>query len=210
MTIRSQNNENKAFQERSFNWWLRHIMMPVMLAGIAGLFAIVVVNFSAAGNVQVLEREATLQALSAVDQDTQFASFVATMEALAPDSTVAEVTIEVTRLITITSPPAEPPTPIPAVLIEPPAPNCGFVPAGWSRYNVRRGDTLYSLARRRGTTVAQVRNANCLFGVLKAGEVIWLPSVVEFVEPIVEITAVPPEEESKAEVDVTRVVQDGR
>lgn len=52
---------------------------------------------------------------------------------------------------------------------------CG-PPGSWRRYLVQRGDTLYSLALRYGTTVYQIMNANCMVGTqLTAGRYIYLP-----------------------------------
>lgn len=51
-------------------------------------------------------------------------------------------------------------------------------PRGWVAYIVRRGDTLYSLARSTGTTVAGIQGVNCLPGTLIiAGERLWLPAI---------------------------------
>jgi LysM repeat protein len=52
---------------------------------------------------------------------------------------------------------------------------CG-PPAWWTRYWVRRGDTLFALARQRGTTVFAIMQANCLDSSnLMAGRQIYLP-----------------------------------
>ncbi|MEZ4646159.1 MAG: LysM peptidoglycan-binding domain-containing protein [Chloroflexota bacterium] len=54
-------------------------------------------------------------------------------------------------------------------------PVCG-PPATWERYVVQAGDTLFSLAQRRGTTVYAVMQANCLSSsYLFAGRQIYLP-----------------------------------
>jgi LysM repeat protein len=63
--------------------------------------------------------------------------------------------------------PYRPPTPVPCV----PRP-----PSGWVQYVVQRGDTLYSLARLRQTTVSQIVLVNCLASDgLYVGQVLWLP-----------------------------------
>lgn len=63
----------------------------------------------------------------------------------------------------------------PASLTPIPLPSCGPPPT-WVQYTVRRGDTLFSLARRTGTTVETVRQANCLVGnAIYAGQWLWLP-----------------------------------
>lgn len=52
---------------------------------------------------------------------------------------------------------------------------CG-PPAWWTRYTVQPGDTMFSLATSRGTTVFAVMNANCLSSsYLIAGKQIYLP-----------------------------------
>ena len=54
---------------------------------------------------------------------------------------------------------------------------CGR-PAGWVAYTVQRGDTLYRLALRYGTTVARLRLANCLTGdTIYTGRTLWVPYV---------------------------------
>ncbi len=58
-----------------------------------------------------------------------------------------------------------------------PMPGCG-PPMDWVLYTVQRGDTLYSLATRRGVTVSEVLFANCLTSVsISAGVGLYLPSV---------------------------------
>ena len=42
---------------------------------------------------------------------------------------------------------------------------CGNAPPWWTRYKVVRGDTLYSLARTRGTTVREIMINNCFSDV---------------------------------------------
>lgn len=58
-----------------------------------------------------------------------------------------------------------------------PAPTavCG-PPATWVQYVVRRGETMFSLALRSGTSIAAILNANCLTSTyLQAGQIIFLP-----------------------------------
>ena len=53
-------------------------------------------------------------------------------------------------------------------------------PRGWVAYIVRCGDTLFSLARSTGTTVAEIQRVNCLRGTLIiCGERLWLPAIPE-------------------------------
>ena len=59
----------------------------------------------------------------------------------------------------------------------PPSPRIACGPPGqWVRYTVQAGDTMFSLARSRDTTVYQIMNANCLVSAsLYAGRQIYLP-----------------------------------
>lgn len=53
---------------------------------------------------------------------------------------------------------------------------CSATPFDWVPYVVHPGDTLYSLARSRGTTVEAVQAANCLSSyALRVGEVLYVP-----------------------------------
>ena len=59
--------------------------------------------------------------------------------------------------------------------LPPTRPPCG-PPAWWVRYTVNAGETMYSLATSRGTTVYAVMQANCLTSpYLVAGRAIFLP-----------------------------------
>lgn len=69
------------------------------------------------------------------------------------------------------------------VLYVPPIPTttpipCG-PPLGWIPYVVQKGDTLYSLAKYYGVTVAQLQQANCLGAstLIVAGQVIYVPNL---------------------------------
>lgn len=56
-----------------------------------------------------------------------------------------------------------------------PTPPCG-PPSTWRQYVVQRGETMFRLALRSGTTIAAILNANCLTSTnLQAGQVIFLP-----------------------------------
>jgi LysM repeat protein len=72
----------------------------------------------------------------------------------------------------------------------PSRPACG-PPQWWVRYTVQRGDTLYSLARQRGTTVYEIMQANCLVSVyIQAGRQIFLPPLPA--EPSTATATLPP------------------
>jgi hypothetical protein len=52
---------------------------------------------------------------------------------------------------------------------------CG-APSGWVRYLVKSGESLFSLAGGTGSTIAAIKNANCLTSdTIKAGSYLWLP-----------------------------------
>lgn len=69
---------------------------------------------------------------------------------------------------------------------------CGPL-AGWVYVTVQRGDTLFSLARRYGTTVDLIRFANCMDNFyLQAGRRIVLPYLAPTVTPTAANTPVPP------------------
>ncbi len=66
--------------------------------------------------------------------------------------------------------------PVPVLPTATPTRCVAYPPAGWVPYTVQAGDTLYSLAQARGTTVVQIRDANCLPGyVIQAGQNLYLP-----------------------------------
>ncbi len=72
-------------------------------------------------------------------------------------------------------------------------PICGSPPASWERYTVQRGDTLYSLGLRHGTTVYAIMQANCLSSTrLTAGLAIFLPPLPATATPIPTPTSPPP------------------
>jgi LysM repeat protein len=74
----------------------------------------------------------------------------------------------------------------------PPREVCQGPPSGWFRYIVRSGDTLYSLARRCGTTVEALKRANCLSSdTIYAGSELWLPCRIPPPTPTPTRTRVP-------------------
>jgi LysM repeat protein len=61
---------------------------------------------------------------------------------------------------------------------------CSTTPLDWVPYVVHPGDTLYSLARSRGTTVEAVQVANCLSSyALSVGEVLYVPPL--YLTPVI-------------------------
>jgi LysM repeat protein len=57
---------------------------------------------------------------------------------------------------------------------------CG-PPAGWVRYTVQSGNTMYSLSQAYGVSVSQLQFANCMASSqysLSVGQSIWVPNVV--------------------------------
>lgn len=73
----------------------------------------------------------------------------------------------------------------------PPRPPCG-PPMWWERYLVQHGDTLFSLARARGTTVYAITQANCLVGNrILAGLYLYLPPLGASADPPPTMTSEP-------------------
>ncbi len=171
-------------QEDLLKWAIRYVMIPVTVAALAGVFALAVVD-----------RQFELQNRPP-DEDTINMIF-ATMTAAAdsarsqsdvePSGTATAVptqTEEVPQDGTETSQTVpNPPTPV--------SPVCPQVPYGWQLYTVQPGNTLFSLAQQTGTTVATIRQVNCLYGELLAYSQIWLPDVfIGRPDPIVEVTRI--------------------
>ena len=79
--------------------------------------------------------------------------------------------IEPGRIIYV--PPGFSVTPVPTLVA------CG-PPSGWVLYHVRRGDTLYNLARRLGVPVSEILQANCIEAgeedLLYVGQPLYLPA----------------------------------
>ncbi len=85
------------------------------------------------------------------------------------------------------------PTPLPtntavletpaAVSVTPSSSSCSL-PVNWQAYTIQRGDTLYSLARQRGTNATAVKEANCLpENLIITGQRIFLPDIVPVASP---------------------------
>ncbi|MCH5345672.1 MAG: LysM peptidoglycan-binding domain-containing protein [Muribaculaceae bacterium] len=55
------------------------------------------------------------------------------------------------------------------------APTTDVIPTAYENYVVGEGETLYSIARNHGVTVAQIEQANPSLGILKQGETIRIP-----------------------------------
>jgi LysM repeat protein len=68
---------------------------------------------------------------------------------------------------------------------------CG-PPASWVRYTVRSGDNLTRIALATGTTVARLRNANCLNTTLiRTGQRLWVPRIPVIFTPTLRPTRTP-------------------
>lgn len=66
-------------------------------------------------------------------------------------------------------------------------------PPGWLEYIVRRGDTLYGLARALGVSVDELKRVNCLASnSIVAGTILWLPRRPAPAPPSPLPTATPP------------------
>jgi LysM repeat protein len=73
--------------------------------------------------------------------------------------------------------PTDTPTTMPTSTHTPTSPCIRAQPAGWVSYVVKAGNTLFSLARLTGTTVADIQQVNCLSGTtIRVGERLWLPA----------------------------------
>lgn len=110
--------------------------------------------------------DATAQAGTAVANATLAAQLVEPTETPTP-------TPEPTMTETPIPPTPEPYTPEPVIM---PAPTTA--PAGQITYVVQRGDTLFSLARRYGTTVEAIASANNIANPnqIRAGQVLVIPT----------------------------------
>ncbi len=79
---------------------------------------------------------------------------------------------------TPTLPPNQTPTEAPSATPRPTIRPCG-PPSGWVTYIVQPGDTLYSLSRIFGVSVAELQFANCLANPndIKAGSTLYVPFI---------------------------------
>lgn len=156
--------------EDVLKWVIRYVLIPVSLAVITGLFAL-----------EVIDREI---ASRQPQENDVAASIFATLTAVAPKN------LPVTNPEPTGTPTSES-TPTQETNLEESSKSvveassemvslgetavCGQVPVGWQRYTVQPGNTLYSLARQTGTTIAMIEQVNCLVEPLQAYEPIWLP-----------------------------------
>lgn len=182
------NDENR---NRNFDlyWWLQHVLVPISLAVIAGTVALEVVDRQIAGDHEAIRLEQSNQGGSG------FNPVESTLPPKPPTITVTANAPPPTPEATSDVPAA---TAVPTAILpanQPFQETCGQAPPGWVVYLVKPGDTLFSLARWTGTTVAAIRNVNCLYGTLKAYEQIRLPFQPETTDPVsratVTITATP-------------------
>lgn len=67
--------------------------------------------------------------------------------------------------------------PPPPTVIQFAAKPCGH-PAGWVNYTVKKGDTLYSIARAHAISVAKLKSANCLTSdLIRGGQRLVVPNI---------------------------------
>ncbi|MCZ7583642.1 MAG: LysM peptidoglycan-binding domain-containing protein [Deltaproteobacteria bacterium] len=79
-------------------------------------------------------------------------------------------------VVTATATPTATPTPIPTFTPVPPV-QCA-VRTDWPVYTIVRGDTLYSISRRTGTTVDALMTANCLTStIIFSGQALRVPTL---------------------------------
>lgn len=79
-------------------------------------------------------------------------------------------------LVAVDQGPVPSPPTATAAVPPPPTATCAPAPVDWVTYHVQRGDTLYSLATSRGTTVEIVKSVNCLSATtIHTGQALLLP-----------------------------------
>jgi|GEM_PF-3872982 len=78
------------------------------------------------------------------------------------------------------------PTPVPTSAPAARTSACPDLPAGWTAYRVRQGDTLYRIALAHGTSIGVLARANCLADprIIHPGQVIFLPAGAEAVSAL--------------------------
>lgn len=167
-------------------WVIRYVMIPIVLAGIAGFFAIAVVDRSfqheqgQSNDPAFTEIFGTMTAAAINAQPTP--SLAATQTATAVPSQTPDPSTGETNTANKPFNTSVPTQPVVPVL-------CPAPPAGWQLYTVQPGNTLFSLARETGTTVEAIRQVNCLYGELLAYSQIWLPNTfIARPEPPITIT----------------------
>lgn len=175
-----QNEKQTEIQENLLMWIIRYVLIPLVLAWIAGFFAL-----------EVVDRTAKYQP----NDDTSSEIFATTTATVATAQSTPSLVPTATAVPTQTKeadsgeankPPITPDSPLTE-----PSLVCPQAPFGWQLYTVQPGNTLFSLARRTGTTVETIRQVNCLYGQLLAYSQIWLPDVyIGKPEPTVETTPV--------------------
>ncbi|MFQ5435496.1 MAG: LysM peptidoglycan-binding domain-containing protein [Anaerolineae bacterium] len=164
--------------------------MLLLLAGMVALTAFLWLR-SAVPISEGLEQGSGQWFLPAVQAPSLSASPTAVFtESLNPTPVPSPTTIVIDP---VGSPAGREPTPLPikttipvtptAVLITPTSSLCSL-PIDWQAYTIQRGDTLYSLARQRGTTTTAVKAANCLQdNLIVTGQQIFLPGIPLVVSP---------------------------
>ncbi|MCI0726632.1 MAG: LysM peptidoglycan-binding domain-containing protein [Chloroflexi bacterium] len=91
-----------------------------------------------------------------------------------PDFTASSAAVAAgTASVTPTpSLPATTPTAVSLVI----TPSCGQIPAGWTPYTVRPGDSLYRLSIQTGATVSEISQVNCLERYqIYSGTILYVP-----------------------------------
>ena len=173
-------------QENLLKWVIRYVLIPVSLAVITGLFAIAVIDREIASRRQQPNEDfassifATMTAVAGQNQPEASATPApSSTPTLAPTAT-EEAQVEETPVVEADT--SNKPNPGNTAV-------CGLVPTGWRLYTVQPGNTLYSLARQNGTTIAAVQQANCLYGQLMAYTQIWLPPL--YLDDVIAVTAEP-------------------
>ena len=160
---------------RAASTWAKHALTVVTIMGSSILF----VGALLLGNATVPPDNGPTatqppEPATVTATPTQTATPTATPTATATPTPTPTSTPTVTPKHTPTS------TPTPTVTLTRTPPCVRKQPYGWVSYVVQRGNTLYSLARRTGTTVAQIQRVNCLPDTrIRTGEWLWLPPIPE-------------------------------
>ena len=121
-----------------------------------------------------------------MDEDAQATAMIATSNARLTQTAQAVDAAEGTPSSPDTTPTEVPPTEIPPTAIPPtavpptsaPAPTTAPATGGETTYTVQRGDTLYSIARRYGTTVEAIASANGITNpnLIRVGQKLTIPT----------------------------------
>ena len=161
--------------------WEKKICIRITLQRIVGALVVasIVANLVIVGAVFGADSASTTPTVTALLTtlawtDTPFAFTSTASETLTPSSTPSS-TSTVTSTLTATETPTETLTPTPTFTAQPTLTVC-VKRFDWPIYRVERGDTLYALALATGSTVPELKVANCLESDrLVVGQLLYVP-----------------------------------